>query len=69
MKREPVASPHIASIGYDDIQKILEIEFHKGGIHQYFDVPSHIHSEIMRSTSHGEYHAEHIKGTYRSSKK
>ena len=65
MERTPVDSSNISSIGYDEGSNTLEIEFHSGGIYQYFDVPIGIHQGIMGAGSKGQYFAQHIKGYYR----
>lgn len=61
----PVDSSNIASVGYNEDDQTLEIEFHSGAIYQYFDVPANIYQGMMISTSHGRYFAQHIKGYYR----
>lgn len=68
MNRQPVTSSNIASIGYDVDSQTLEIEFLNGGVYQYFDVPQHVHDELMNAGSHGQYLAQNIKGAYRYSK-
>ena len=68
MKRQPVTSSNIASIGYDETSQTLEIEFLNGGVYQYFDVPNNIYVGIMGADSHGQYLAQNIKGYYRYSK-
>lgn len=68
MNRQPVTSSNIASIGYDADSQTLEIEFLNGGVYQYFDVPQHVHEELMNADSHGQYLAQNIKGVYRYSK-
>lgn len=68
MERTPVDSSNISSIGYDEGSNTLEIEFHSGGIYQYFDVPIGIHQGIMGAGSKGQYFAQHIKGYYRYAK-
>lgn len=68
MNRQPVTSSNIASIGYDATSQTLEIEFLNGGLYQYFDVPQHVHEELMNASSHGQYLAQNIKGVYRYSK-
>lgn len=40
MKRIPVSSSNLASVGYDETSQTLEIGFLHGGVYQYFDVPS-----------------------------
>lgn len=64
MERVQVDSSNIASIGYDQDNSTLEIEFIKGGVYQYYDVPSYVYEEIMSASSHGVYFSKNIKGTY-----
>lgn len=61
MERQSVRSSNIASIGYDETNEILEIEFLRGGIYQYLNVPSFVHDELMEAESHGKYFATYIK--------
>ncbi len=68
MNRHPVESSNIASIGYDPDSDTLEVEFHSGGVYQYFDVPQHVYDEFDGPSSKGQYLASHIKGKYRYSK-
>lgn len=68
MKRDIVSSSNIRSIGYDAGSQTLEVEFLNGGIYQYFDVPNSIFDGLMNASSHGEYLAANVKGTYRYSK-
>ena len=68
MEMVPVQSSNIAFIGYDPDSETLEVEFIKGGSYQYYDVPIHVHGELMSSSSHGGYLASNIKGTYNYSK-
>lgn len=64
MKREPVESSNLASVGYDADNKILEIEFNHGGVYQYFDVPQDVYDELMSADSHGKYFVHNIKDEY-----
>lgn len=64
MERTPVSSSNLASVGYAPESYTLEIEFNGGGIYQYYEVPSHIHSELMGADSLGSYHHHCIKGIY-----
>ena len=65
MRREAVSSSNIESIGYDEESMTLEVEFRSGMIYQYFDVPFGIHEQLMGASSHGEFLASQVKGTYR----
>ena len=64
MERTQVESSNIESIGYDIDSETLEIEFIKGGLYQYCDVPEYVYGELMSASSHGGYLASNIKGTY-----
>ncbi|MBM3118253.1 MAG: KTSC domain-containing protein [Chloroflexi bacterium] len=68
MKRESVSSSNISSIGYDSESRTLEIEFHSGGVYQYFDVPQSIYDELMHASSHGSYFHRYVKDRYRWAK-
>lgn len=61
MKRQSVHSSNIASIGYDDNNKILEIEFHHGGVYQYLNVPFDVYEKLMDANSHGTYFSANIR--------
>ncbi|MDO9579555.1 MAG: KTSC domain-containing protein [Bacteroidales bacterium] len=64
MKRDPVESSNLASVGYDADNKILEIEFNHGGVYQYFDVPQDVYDELMDADSYGKYFVHNIKDEY-----
>ena len=65
MNRIPVSSSNIASIGYDQETQSLEIEFLKGSLYQYFDVPMAVYEGFIVADSKGKYLATQIKGNYR----
>lgn len=65
MKREPVESSVVASIGYDAKHRILEIEFHyNNAVYQYEDVPQRVYMEFMESDSKGKYFNQQIRKDY-----
>lgn len=61
MDRQSVTSTDINSVGYDVENQILEIEFHNGGIYQYFGVSGNIYEELMGADSKGKYFNMHVK--------
>ncbi|MFA7444458.1 MAG: KTSC domain-containing protein [Flavobacteriaceae bacterium] len=69
IKRIPVASSNIATIGYDKEAQILEIEFHHGAIYQYIDVPEKVFEELMSSPAQGAYFMNEIKNKFEYRKK
>jgi hypothetical protein len=58
-------SSNIARIRYLSEQSILEIEFKKGLVYQYFDVPENVFEQLKSANSKGQYFAANIKGSYR----
>ena len=64
MNRVSVSSSNLSSVGYDQTNQVLEIEFNSGGVYQYFDVPKPIHQELMNAASHGKYFHRNIKDNY-----
>lgn len=65
MERTPVESSSAVNCGYDEEASILEIEFKKSGVYQYFDVPRHEYEALMAAESFGTYLNASIKGAYR----
>lgn len=68
MNRELVKSSNIRSVGYDPRAKLLEMEFHGGGLYQYFQVPLETHAALMDSESKGRFFNDNIKDVFRGSK-
>jgi hypothetical protein len=64
MQRQAVNSSNLRSVGYDQSDKILEIEFHSGGVYRYDNVPHSVFQDLMDAPSHGKYFHAHIKGVY-----
>ena len=61
MRREPVTSEAMRSVGYDPRRRILEIEFASGDVYRYRDVPPELHLDLMQAPSLGEFFAHHIR--------
>jgi hypothetical protein len=64
MRRVPVDSSSLASVGYDADTCVLELAFRQGGVYQYFDVPADVYQEFMAAESHGRYFTESIRPVY-----
>jgi inosine/xanthosine triphosphate pyrophosphatase family protein len=65
MKRIPVESSDIVSIGYDPKERTLEIEFHGGRIYRYLDVAQDIYDHFLKADSYGLYFNSYINSHYR----
>lgn len=68
MERQQITSTNISSIGYDATNETLEVEFHNGGIYQYFQVPEAVYLELMSASSKGSYLHHQIKSRYQYKK-
>lgn len=64
MRMVPVSSSNLESVGYDPDTRILRIQFHSGGLYEYYNVPRYIHAGLMSAASHGEYFHEYIRDVY-----
>lgn len=62
--RSPAVSRAIESIGYNDEESVLEIEFRHGGVYRYFDVPEDVSRDLLTVSSRGRYFQEHVRGEY-----
>lgn len=66
MKRQPVKSSVMKSIGYDRASRVLEIEFHNDRLYRYFVVPHSVYRELMDAASQGKFFNERIRDRYPS---
>jgi hypothetical protein len=64
IRRVGVASTALRSVGYCREQRILEIQFVRGGIYRYYDVPPRIYRDLMAAASHGRYFNYVVKRRY-----
>ncbi|MGE5620703.1 MAG: KTSC domain-containing protein [Sphingomonadaceae bacterium] len=65
MKRQRVESSNLRSVGYDEAQQILEIEFWSGGVYRYYGVPPEVYRELLEASSKGRYFLSKIRNEYR----
>jgi len=63
VNRQTVNSSNIVSIGYNPINRILEIEF-KNGVYQYNGISSEIYEKLMNSPSKGKFFYSFIRDKY-----
>jgi len=64
VRRQPVRSSNIRSIGYEQETKTLEVEFHSGDVYQYSGVTETAYQGLMQAASKGSYLHNHIKNKY-----
>ncbi|MDY0039484.1 MAG: KTSC domain-containing protein [Desulforhabdus sp.] len=65
MNRMPVVSSNLVSVGYDAESMTLEVEFQRGSVYQYFDVPVSEYDQLLSAASVGKYFCEFIRDCYR----
>lgn len=65
IRRQPVSSSNVASIGYSRHLRALEIEFTRGAIYRFLDVPKSLYRELMESSSKGHFIAQNLRDQYR----
>jgi hypothetical protein len=68
MRRNPIDSSAIASVGYDPEKETLEVEFQSGNVYRYSGVPEEIYDDLLRARSKGRFFGTFIRGQYDSVK-
>jgi hypothetical protein len=71
MNRVPVKSSNVKSIAYDAEKKLIEVEFHNGGVYQYHGITPEEHAALLHSPvdgSHGRHLHQLIKGRHAHTK-
>lgn len=64
MKRDMVSSSNVASIGYDENTKTLEVEFLSGAVYHYYGVNLSVYEMFMNAPSKGRFLNASIKNIY-----
>jgi hypothetical protein len=66
MKRTPVNSSAIVSVGYDAEKQHMQVEFNGGRTYTYQDVPESAHEDLINADSIGKHFNQHISGRYKT---
>jgi KTSC domain len=66
MRRRPVHSSAISSVGYDPESRTLEVEFSSGSVYDYFGVTSRLFESFLESASKGKFFAQRIRNRFPS---
>jgi hypothetical protein len=51
----------LAFVSYDLGQRVLDLEFRRGAVYRYFDVPPSIHDAFLAADSKGRFFNRHIR--------
>ncbi|MEY2563299.1 MAG: hypothetical protein QOH88_1492 [Verrucomicrobiota bacterium] len=65
IRRTPVQSTAVASVGYSKRLHALEIEFRNGAIYRYLEVDALVYQDLMNAPSKARFYDENIRGKYR----
>jgi KTSC domain len=66
IKRIPVESSALATVGYSKKLRALEIEFRNGAIYRYLGVEPNVYEALLNADSKARYYDEKIRHKYRS---
>lgn len=61
MKRTPVTSSNLKSVGYAPTKRVMEIGFRSGRVYQYEGVTKARYNGLMAAASKGKYHWKHVR--------
>ena len=64
MRVTTVESTTLATVGYDENRKLLQVEFCGRAIYRYFGVPAAVHQALLDAPSKGSYFNQAIRGRF-----
>jgi hypothetical protein len=64
MNRMRLVSSMMASAGYDPANRVLEIEFARGAVYHYFDVPLDVYQSLVDAASQGRFFHTRIRDAF-----
>jgi hypothetical protein len=66
IKRIPVESTALATVGYSKKLRALEIEFRNGAIYRYLEVEPVVYDDLLNAPSKARYYDQKVRHRYRS---
>jgi hypothetical protein len=64
MERKKVSPSSIRSVGYDDRNRVLEVEFSDGRVTQYSGVSAEVHRRLMSAPSIVSYFRDNVEESF-----
>lgn len=64
MRIATVESATLATVGYDEAQELLQLEFGSRVVYLYFGVPAAVFEALLSASSKGRYFNGTIRGRY-----
>jgi hypothetical protein len=66
IRRVPIQSTALATVGYSKRLRALEIEFRNGAIYRYLDVAPDVYDALLNARSKARFYDDYIRHKYRS---
>jgi hypothetical protein len=66
IKRDPIESTALASVGYSKRLRSLEIEFRNGAVYRYLGVEPGVYDALLKAPSKARFYDQNIRHKYRS---
>ncbi len=64
MDRKKVSSSSIRSVGYDERNRVLEVEFNDGRVNQYSGVSAEVHRRLASAPSIVSYFRDNVEESF-----
>jgi hypothetical protein len=64
MDRKKVSSSSIRSVGYDERNRVLEVEFNDGRVNQYSGVSAEVHRRLVSAPSIVSYFRDNVEESF-----
>jgi len=64
MERKKVSSNSIRSVGFDERNRVLEVEFSDGRVTQYSGVSAEVHRRLMSAPSMVSYFRDNVEESF-----
>ena len=64
MDRKKVNSSSIRSVGYDERNRVLEVEFNDGRVNQYSGVSAEVHRRLISAPSIVSYFRDNVEESF-----
>ena len=59
-----VESSTLTALAYDEVQKVLRLEFRSRAVYRYFGVPAPVYEALLAASSKGKYFNRAIRGIF-----
>jgi hypothetical protein len=66
IRRVPVESTALATVGYSKRLRALEIEFRNGAMYRYLDVAPDVYDALLQARSKARFYDQNIRHKYQS---